>query len=112
MQRIMGFGDDALYKFTFYLLTSLASNLPDETELSPWSWNQSGVRSANARFMFDRSPFGGSLVTLTLFCSTDTGNVFAGIELKNRRKSKWIAPGFSAMDFTISSIDNIHDAAK
>ena len=79
---------------------------------SPWSWNQSGVSSAKARLMFDLSPFGGSLVTLTLFCRTDTGNDLAGIELRYSRKPECTSSGFSAMDLTISSIDNIHDAAR
>ena len=62
--------------------------------------------------MFARMPFGGSLVTLTLFCRTLTGNVLAGIELRKRRKFGWHGVMPSLMFLTMASMFTIQLAAK
>lgn len=56
--------------------------------------NISSVISVNARFKLARNPLGGSFVTLTEFCNTDTGNPFDGIELKKRRNCSCAQAGF------------------
>lgn len=77
-----------------------------------WSSKDPGVISENALRTLARSPLGGSLVTLTLFCSTDTGNFVVGMELRYKRKSSWISAPGSPMVLMSSSIANIHEAAK
>lgn len=68
--------------------------------------------SVNARFILARMPFGGSLVTLTLFCKTLTGKVLAGIELRKRRKLAWHGVMPSLIFLTIDSMLTIQLAAK
>ena len=57
-------------------------------------------------------PLGGSLVTLTEFCSTLTGNDLAGMELKNSLKSGWSSLPGTENSLIVFSIANIQDAAK
>lgn len=58
------------------------------------------------------TPLGGSLVTFTEFCSTDTGKHLSGIELKNSLKSLCIIASGERNPLTTASILNIHEAAK
>ena len=71
-----------------------------------------GVSSVNALLVLALSPFGGSLVTLTLFCNTVTGKCLAGMELRKRRKSSWMSSGSSARLLMTSSMVSIQDCAK
>ena len=57
-------------------------------------------------------PFGGSLVTLTEFCNTETGNDLEGIELMKSLKLLLTLDDVSAMFNTILSRDNIQEVAK
>ncbi len=59
-----------------------------------------------------RLPFGGSLVTFTEFCSTDTGKALVGMEERNSLKSSCMNVSGEENSFTVLSIDNIHEAAK
>lgn len=68
--------------------------------------------SVKALFMFALNPLGGSLVTLTEFCNTETGKDFEGIELMYNLNSLWILFGSSAILKTIRSIDNIQEVAR
>lgn len=57
-------------------------------------------------------PLGGSLVTFTEFCSTDTGKDLSGMELKKSLKSLWMAASEEENPLITPSIRSIHDAAK
>ena len=58
------------------------------------------------------SPLGGSLVTLTAFCKTDTGKDFVGMEERKSLKSSWMNESGDEKPLTIFSIDNIQEAAR
>mmetsp|Transcript_35675 Transcript_35675/g.60106 ORF Transcript_35675/g.60106 Transcript_35675/m.60106 type:complete len:306 (-) Transcript_35675:787-1704(-) len=62
--------------------------------------------------MFALMPFGGSFVSLTPFCSTSTGKVVAGMDVRNRRKSSWLSVVPLDKPSTIISSLSIHDLAK
>lgn len=62
--------------------------------------------------MLARRPFGGSFVTFTEFCNTDTGKAFEGIELMYNLNCLLSLLLSSAIFNTIFSIDNIHEVAK
>ena len=57
-------------------------------------------------------PLGGSFVTLTEFCSTDTGKHLSGIELRYSLKSLCIIASGDRNPLMTASILNIHEAAK
>lgn len=57
-------------------------------------------------------PLGGSFVTLTEFCNTDTGKHLSGIELKKSLKSLCIIAFGDWNPFITASMLNIHEAAK
>ena len=54
-----------------------------------------------------RRPLGGSLVILTPFCSTETGNLGEGIDVSHRRKAPSVLSG--TMSSTSFSSADIHD---
>mmetsp|Transcript_50872 Transcript_50872/g.110509 ORF Transcript_50872/g.110509 Transcript_50872/m.110509 type:complete len:269 (+) Transcript_50872:773-1579(+) len=67
----------------------------------------SSPRSRIDRVTLARMPRGGSLVSLIPFCSTATGNVLAGIEVSQRRKSALISEDTAlnpSMTFSIAPI--------
>jgi hypothetical protein len=68
--------------------------------------------SVKALLMFALMPFGGSFVTLTEFCKTDTGNAFEGIELMYSRNSLCTFADCSAIRCISLSMANIHEVAK
>ena len=64
----------------------------------------SGV-AAKAVRRLARMPFGGSLVILMPFCSTDTGNLGEGIEVSQRRKAGSVLSGLmSSTSFSSAPI--------
>jgi len=57
-----------------------------------------------------RRPFGGSLVILIPFCSTETGNFFEGIEVSHKRKDGSVLLG--SMSSTSFSSVAIHETKR
>ena len=57
-----------------------------------------------------RSPLGGSLVILTPFCSTETGNLAEGIEVSHSRKEGSVLLG--SMPSTSRSSCGIHETKR
>lgn len=62
--------------------------------------------------MLARKPLGGSFVTLTEFCKTETGKDFDGIELRYSLKAGLIFDESSDMFCIIRSMGNIQEVAK
>ena len=69
--------------------------------------NFSSGTAAKAVRRLARRPFGGSLVILTPFCSTDTGNFGEGIEVSHSRKEESVLSG--RMSSTSFSSAVIHE---
>lgn len=70
------------------------------------------LSSPKALLAFALSPFGGSFVTLTLFCNTVTGNDLVGMELRNSLKSSCTSASGVERCFINVSIANIQEAAR
>jgi hypothetical protein len=70
------------------------------------------VISPKALFILALRPLGGSLVTLTLFWRTVTGNDLVGMELRNNRKSSCTSAPGDVISLTVVSMANIQDAAR
>ena len=67
--------------------------------------NFSSAMAAKAVRRLARSPLGGSLVILTPFCSTETGNLGEGIEVSHRRKFESVLSGtMSSTSFSSADI--------
>jgi len=77
-----------------------------------WFSKASELSSPNALLALALSPFGGSFVTLTLFCKTVTGKDLLGMELRNSRKSSCTSASGDDKFFIRVSIANIHEAAR
>ena len=69
--------------------------------------NFSSGSAAKAVRRLARRPLGGSLVILTPFCSTETGNLGEGIDVSHRRKAPSVLSG--TMSSTSFSSADIHD---
>lgn len=77
-----------------------------------WFSKVSELSSPNALLALALSPFGGSFVTLTLFCNTVTGKDLLGMELRNSRKSSCTSASGDDRFFIRVSIANIQEAAR
>mmetsp|Transcript_24000 Transcript_24000/g.78087 ORF Transcript_24000/g.78087 Transcript_24000/m.78087 type:complete len:223 (-) Transcript_24000:3073-3741(-) len=74
--------------------------------------NCSSVMSLYVRFKLALTPLGGSLVSLTPFCSTSTGKVCAGIDVSHSRKSSCTEECGWFISSTSRASDNIHELAR